>query len=228
MDHVWCWGWERRIQDCHHYPYGWHWCNHAQDAIIQCVSPPLWNIEWGFEDEKDKNAFVSGNRAWYVLFFKRVATPNMFIKCWPEWKAEEKLKIALYTDDFVEAETPPNLKVSQLYWSWIWGWLQKPWYRPYVYFRVDAAHCDMERIRAIQCDKTFEIPPDIQNSWCWEGTPRIPEEYTLLQAETPAVVNVGTTSRNVSALAADIASDFLLSLADPSFRWMMGFDNVEQ
>ncbi len=63
----------------------------------------------------------------------------------------DKLKIAVYTDDTMENETPKTLP-TQMYWSWITGFLNRPWYGPYVYFTVNAAHCDLERIRAIECD----------------------------------------------------------------------------
>lgn len=209
LDDVHCHGWERRISDCPRLPWGWHDCGHHEDVMIQCMSPPLWNIEWGFEDEKDKTAFVSGVNAYYVLAMKRTATPNMFLKCWPMWKAQEKLKIAIYTDDTLEKENPANLKVSQMHWSWLYGFLQKPWATPYVHFTVNSAHCDMERIRAIQCDKEYEIPPDVQRSYCWESHPRIPDGYTLLQQGAP---DIGYGHRNFSELANVIASDMVTSI----------------
>jgi len=208
------------LQDCPHRPWGWHTCNHAMDAVIQCVSPPLWNIEWGFEDEKDKSNFVSGFRAYYVLTFKRVVTPNMFIKCWPMWKAREKVKIAIYTDDFFESENPPYLKAN-MFDSWIVGWLHKPWYMPYIYFYVDYAKCDMERIRAVQCDQQYEVPPDFQRSWCWESTPRMPEEYTLLQPTEPEVVPTTSIGRNFTELAHDIARNLVSAFHGDTFEKLM-------
>eukprot|EP00299_Pterocystis_sp_00344_P014635 c7261_g1_i1.p1 GENE.c7261_g1_i1~~c7261_g1_i1.p1 ORF type:complete len:341 (+),score=65.37 c7261_g1_i1:50-1024(+) len=190
MDDVGCVGTESRLKDCRRTPWGWHNCVHAEDMIIQCLPPPLWNIEWEFEDQPDQPSFVSGTVAHYGLALKRVASPNVLAKCFPAWKAEGKLKIMVYTDDYLEPENPSSLPAQIHPYSWLIGWLRKPWAIPNVIFDVPQHHCDMERIRGVAC-AGYEVAPDIPMSWCWESTPNPPQGY--LVQEAAAVINRSAT-----------------------------------